>query len=351
MQKVLRRTALAKAQAAKKAKKRRNKDESIERAVLRQQHGVLRKQISRDIRTERTARREDVDYGSLAPRRDVGDAKETYGTMDTRRLKGPEIPREERLKLWTIVPGDRVVSIEGRDKGKIAEVRSIDGKRNEVEVQGLNLVDIAVPEWMLKDSEDPDKRPVRSIEAGIPVSSVRLVYPLPDPITGVKRDVIVKELAHTPVWIDPHLRTKRWARYIPGLNVMVPWPKKEPKKHENYDIDTLRIDVEQKTWVPTLLRPPMPMSVIDELRNKYSKFRDRHDEEYLAKKIAEDRSNRPDMEGLMITPLQEAKRLERKEKKTKGRPQLTSEMWSRIGEIMAKNRPESVVQGSARRKL
>lgn len=39
-----------------------------------------------------------------------------------------------------IVEGDRVVLLEGRDKGKIGKVLSLDRQRQEVTVEGLNLV-------------------------------------------------------------------------------------------------------------------------------------------------------------------------------------------------------------------
>ena len=203
-------------------------------------------------------------------------------------------------------------------------------------------VDVAIPKFMLKDDE-ADKRPVRSIEKAVSLSWVRLVHAMTDPETGVTRDVIVKKLVNGNVWFDRHAGTQRWQRYIAGLNVPVPWPKKEPKKQAEHDIDTPRLEVESRTWVPTLLRPPMPPSVIDELRNKYSKFRDRHDDDYIRAKMLEDEKEgaRATSES-MSTPLREAKRRERQEKKSKGKPKLTTDMLARIGEIMARNQERNV---------
>ena len=140
MQKVLRRTALAKAQAVRKATRRAEKNESIRISIQRQQNATVLKQVSQDIRNARKARREDWDLGPLAPKRDVGEGRETYGTMDQRRIRGLPKPREERTRFWNIVPGDRVVLLEGRDKGKIGEVKRLDGKTEEVVVEGLNMV-------------------------------------------------------------------------------------------------------------------------------------------------------------------------------------------------------------------
>ena len=56
----------------------------------------------------------------MAPRRDVGDNKNTYGALDTARLRGVE-KSDGFWKDWCIVEGDRVVIVENghRDRGKI----------------------------------------------------------------------------------------------------------------------------------------------------------------------------------------------------------------------------------------
>ncbi|KAI9815089.1 MAG: hypothetical protein M1827_002932 [Pycnora praestabilis] len=345
MQKVIRRTALAKAQAARRALKHKQKSAADQRKINEANAGVVRQQISQDIRIARLTRREDWELGPLAPRRDVGDKKETYGTVDPRRLQSVDKPRSERTtKVWSIVPGDRVVLVEGRDKGKIGVVESINKKTDELNVKGLNMVDVAVPAYMLRN--EADKRAVRAVESAIPLSSVRLIFALEDPETGIKRDVIVKKVVNGPLWRDRHAGVHFWSRYIPGLNVRIPWPAKEPKEEKEHSIDTLRMKVEEKTWVPTLLRPPMPGSVIDELRNKYSVFRERHDEEYIREKMAEDeeKEKKKKMIELMRTPLKEINRRERKLRKLKGKGKLTTEMLARIGELMAKKRARTTQQ-------
>jgi large subunit ribosomal protein L24 len=174
----------------------------------------------------------------------------------------------------------------------------------------------------------------------VPLSSVRLVFPLTDPETGVTRDVIVKKLVRGKIWFDRHTGKQKWSRYIPGINVKVPWPKKEPKERKDFAVDTLRLEVESKTFVPTLLRPPMPSSVIDELRNKYSVFRTRHEPEYIAAKIAEDeeKAAKKKLAEQMRTPLKEVNRKERKLRKAKGKGQLTKEMLEKIGKLIAQKR-------------
>lgn len=207
-------------------------------------------------------------------------------------------------------------------------------------------VDVVVPEWY--QTGEQKKLPVISMEVAIPLPSLRLVHALTDPKTGKKRDVIVKKIVIRDAWFDRHLGVHRSFRMIPGLDVEVPWPKKERKEPVEHDCDTLRLEVEAKTWVPTLLTRPMPSTVIDELRNKYSKFRSRHDEWYIAKKTAEDEEAKREKQRLKqagMTPVQELRELrrkEREERKASGepqqRPELSEEMLLRIGEIMARNK-------------
>jgi large subunit ribosomal protein L24 len=187
------------------------------------------------------------------------------------------------------------------------------------------------------------------MEMPVPLSTVRLVHKLTDPHTGYTRDVVVQRVELREVWHDRTLGIHRRARIIPGLansrgsgEELVPWPRRERVERVEHDADTPRLDVEARTWVPTLLRPPMPPSVIDELRNKYSKFRDRHDEAYVARKIAalaEAEAERARLVAAAATPAQEAKRRERQLRKARGWPELTDEMLARIGEVMARNRP------------
>lgn len=144
---------------------------------------------------------------------------------------------------------------------------------------------------------------------------------------------------HGSIISDRVTGEKRWSRIVPGLNVEIPWPEKQEPDLKDHKCDTLRLEVENKTFVPTLLRPPMPESVIDELRHRYSRFRTRHDPEYVARLEAQEQEKqdrRKLMDG-MRTPLQEYHRAERDRKKKKGKPRLSVEMLERIGEVMAKN--------------
>lgn len=89
----------------------------------------------------------------------------------------------------------------------------------------------------------------------------------------------------------------------------------------------------------------MPGGVIDELRNKYSKFRTRHEDSYLKRFAKVDaREGRREVrrqlgwkEGMM-TPVKELlvkKRVERMERQEEG---ISEEVLGRIGEAIARRR-------------
>ncbi|KAB8303149.1 hypothetical protein EYC80_004598 [Monilinia laxa] len=351
MQKVIRRTILAEKQAARRLAKRQRKNELDEFALRQDRMKQTGTENLRRIKENRLVRREDWELKELAPKRDVGSQVDTYGSIKAQFIEQPEMRRQDVLKildLWggkkhlNIREGDRVVVVEGRDKGKIGQVQKIDKQRAEVTCEGLNLIDVAIPEWMLGEGED--SRPTRSIPQGISLKSVKLVFPYTDPATGLTRDVIAKKLVHHKMFRDRHAQTVRWQRIIPGAgdrpDIIVPWPKTEPREKKEYDCDTLRITVDEKSFVPTLLTPPMPGSVINELRNKYSVFRTRHDPEYVEKKLEEDRQNEAKKKAIasMRTPLKEINRRERQIRKAKGKGKLTRGMLVRIGQVISRKR-------------
>lgn len=161
MQSVIRRTLLAERQAARRLVKRRTKNHHEEMKTRREHERFAQKQVTGDIKNARSARREDYDLGPLAPRRDVGLKKETYGTIQTNRLNGPKLTMEERLavnpsggRFANIVAGDRVVVLEGKDKGRIGKVQSFDREKQQITVEGMNMVCLSLSESLLK-KEDP----------------------------------------------------------------------------------------------------------------------------------------------------------------------------------------------------
>jgi large subunit ribosomal protein L24 len=219
-------------------------------------------------------------------------------------------------------------------------------------------MDIRIPAYMLANEQEPDKRPVRSIEQPVPFSWIRLVTPLKNAETGLLEDVICEKVETTKPWFDKHTGHKgikacyrRFIAMSDGTKIFIPYPGSSPKERKaredakeeetkDTSADTLRLEVEQKTFVPTLLRPPMPGSVIDELRNKYSIFRTRHDPEYIAKKMKEDeeKEEKKKLIAKMRTPIKEINRLEKKMRKAKGKGKLTEDMLESIGKVIMEKR-------------
>jgi large subunit ribosomal protein L24 len=205
---------------------------------------------------------------------------------------------------------------------------------------------------------DNSTLPVRAMEASLPVSDIRLVVARENLETGITEDVIVEKVV---VWSKSTVKLKQtselWegmvvdnqtlidemerdggrTRWIPSLNLHIPWPEKSPEEHKDYDADSLRINVDAKTWVPLLLSAPLPRGVIDELRNKYSKFRTRHDEDYLEKKRAQDAQEewlKRVHAAMMVTPRKPNLPKPAVPHRQRSPPVLTDEVAVAIGKAM-----------------
>ncbi|KAL0262987.1 hypothetical protein SLS55_001962 [Diplodia seriata] len=335
MQKVIQRTAMAKRQAARKTQKATEMRKAVDKSANRKELQQIKREATRAIVDAKGRRREDWLLGPLAPRRDVGEWREKYATVDSKRTNLPDAdPDVVKTQLAPFAEGDRVVIIKGKDKGKIGELREVDEETRTVRVKDLNLADIHVPEYMRQN--EGDKSPIRTIELKLPFEEVRLVWALRDTKTGVKRDVVLNEVVRKRTGTNI-FGFDTYTRYVPGTNLAIPFPEIGTPPAEDKPADTLRILSEEVTFVPTLLRPPMPESVMDELRNKYSYFRDRHDPEYVERKLAEDEAEKQKelLSKKMMTPLKEMHARQRREDRAKGRQPLPDEALARIGEMVA----------------
>ena len=331
MQKVLRRAQQAKQGAAKKSKDFQKGKEKAERRNYLDNVRRMQKSVAENIKTERRNRRIDWETGPLAPRRDVGEREETYGTVSVYDLHPPDKIPQDRLKWWSVDAGDRVVVTRGRDRGKIGTISEVHKNKGAVIIPDMNVADVSVPEWLRQ--EEGGNQAVVPNSNPIPVEHVKLVYPLPDPKTGVLRDVVVDKVVQYGA--SRH-------RLVPGSNIVIkaqPQPKEEDEDEETYEADTPTTSVDEETFAPPLLFPPMPMSVIDELRFKYSSFRTRHDYEYQEKKRLEDEREeaRKGLGKTMRTPLQELAEL-RAQQKEAAKKELTNEQLAQIGAIMAEEK-------------
>ncbi|KAL2864610.1 mitochondrial 54S ribosomal protein uL24m [Aspergillus lucknowensis] len=288
MQKLIRRTALARNQSQRKAiraAKQAQRDELKD--SLRQRFAYNRVELD-NIRAERLQRREDWMRGQLAPQRDAGLDAKRFGALNPHAMRPPPVPKHLRRKFVNLAPGDRVCLLKGRDKGKINEIIRVDTETETVTVKDLNVSDVHFPEWL--SEQYGNKSPFQTIPLPIPMDDVRLVVALDDPATGQTRDVLVEHIVGGGPFLEREhgVEIPRHTRYIAGENIEIPWPRQDPPTLKDEVWDTLRMEVETPTWVPSLHKPPFPPSVLDELRNKFSKYRTRHDPKFVEQKRLED---------------------------------------------------------------
>lgn len=143
MQKVIRRTALARNQAQRKVIRAAKTAEREElKDTLRQRFAYNRIQLDA-VRSERERRREDWMRGPLAPQRDAGPEGASFGALSPQAMNPPTIPKHLRRKYINVAAGDRVCILKGKDKGKISEVTRVDESNETVTVKDLNMVRVS----------------------------------------------------------------------------------------------------------------------------------------------------------------------------------------------------------------
>ncbi|KAK0613858.1 hypothetical protein B0T14DRAFT_461987 [Immersiella caudata] len=349
MDKIMRRVRMAERRVVRRTQKQDDQLNAIRRRQQRKQIVDVQRNAGRQLAIAIKHRHEDWELGPIAPRRDINRVDESgnyWGSIssDQAQLQNPMITEEqlEARSAWAggakylcLAEGDRVVVLDGPYKGKISKVRKISKEYMTAQLDEDIMTNQTIPEYMR--SKDVDY--VEPAPAAVPISSLRLVHPLPDPNTGVVRDVVIRQLKPISILHDRPTRRVSFSRIIPGENVKIPWPKAELKPKVEYECDTRRAEVEERTFVPTLLTPPMPQSVLDELRGRYSKFRTRHEPEYIAKIEAQEaeKEARKKSAKTMLLPVQELNRKLRAERRALGQPELTQEMLEKIGQVIAKN--------------
>ena len=250
-------------------------------------------------------------------------------------------------------------------------------------------------------SRDKDPRPIRSVRLNVKLRHLRLVHPVTDPATGKTKDVVFESMDLRPRLIEcdvvdedecafiasgttPLVRvgedrngneiTKRirkslthyrlpgykWKtfRYVPGTNQEIrsfEADEEEPDRPYNPG-DTLAVEVEWQSFEPSLHTPPMPSSVIDELRNKYSRLRKRHPEEHwqaVRQKAELETKAEIKKELRMVTPLDEIKvKLKRVERRSKSKMKPNNDqLMVALGQAMAKNLSVTEKEPKSRKKL
>lgn len=153
MDKIARRVAHANRNVARRTQRlsRRQQGQANERNRNVMKDGVA--EIRRDIQEARQARKEDWEMGPLAPKRDLGFGDHGILVQPIRQdwsnygqIKSQGQLAEKRCawaggsKMLNLVAGDRVVILEGHDKGKIDTIKSVDASNGTVTLDNHHRV-------------------------------------------------------------------------------------------------------------------------------------------------------------------------------------------------------------------
>lgn len=153
MQKILRRVATAERVATKRQKAQ---DLRIYKKDKKEKSGSDQKHVAaalREVEQAKQAIRDDWAMGPLSPRTDVGSFQDAYGAIGESRYSSPggfSLAMRNARCQWAggayylnLAVGDRVVLLDGPDKGRIGPVTDIDHETAEVKVKELNKVDLS----------------------------------------------------------------------------------------------------------------------------------------------------------------------------------------------------------------
>ncbi|KAI5457368.1 hypothetical protein BGZ63DRAFT_365205 [Mariannaea sp. PMI_226] len=350
MQKLAKRVAQAQRQSGKRLQKQAEAERNNYKLRNRQALRGAVSEVRENLLDARRARKENWEMGPLAPKRDLGfngygmfaegvrSDWSNYGLYSPR----PELVEKRcawagGVKMFNLAVQDRVVILDGPDRGKIDRIRSINLQTGHVTLENHHR---AISAGMFGNDS-------RSQPMPIAIDCIRLVYPITNPETGETKDTIINQVKGVP----PNMKSpnmtferwengKKWDRVVPGINVIIPWPEVQAPEYTTHPADTIREKVEERTFYYGLLSPPMPEQVLDELRNKYSKFRTRHEEWYVQKREAEEAATQAEKESVlsMQTPLEEFHAMQRELRAARGEPELTEEMLEKLGAIIAQKK-------------
>lgn len=153
MQRILKRTAQAQRQVARRATKTEKKEKQAIRVRHVQALKAAGQEIRMNLRDARSARKEDWELGPLAPKRDLG--YNDYGTFkegirQDYTNNGNYVPQKKIIEqrcAWAggvtqlnLAPEDRVVILEGPDKGKIDRIKEINKEDGTLTLQNQHKV-------------------------------------------------------------------------------------------------------------------------------------------------------------------------------------------------------------------
>lgn len=152
MQKLAKRAAQAQRQASRRAARIAEENRRSQQSTGRRYLQEAVAEVRGNIHEARRARREEWELGPLAPKRDLG--FNAYGEIGSGRRDWsqsgqfqikPEMAERRckwagGVKQFSLAPGDRVVVLEGHDKGKIDRIKSVQPADGFVTLEKLNRV-------------------------------------------------------------------------------------------------------------------------------------------------------------------------------------------------------------------
>jgi large subunit ribosomal protein L24 len=154
MQKIIRRVATAERVVAKRQKARDLKWFKKGKKEQKEQSNQHVSAARRELENAKQAIRDDWAMGSLAPRHDVGEWEGAHGAIGESRFSSPgkfSLAMRNARCQWAggayylnLAVGDRVVMLDGPDKGRIGKVSEINHDTAEVTVAGLNKVRLSL---------------------------------------------------------------------------------------------------------------------------------------------------------------------------------------------------------------
>lgn len=172
----------------------------------------------------------------------------------------------------------------------------------------------------------------------IPIDDVRLVFrhKEKDPATGRvirDRDVLVHSIQGDGPYLqrEPGSPLPRHTRYIAGSNTEIPWPEVEIHHMGAFPGDTRRLELERRTYTPSVQHDPLPhSSILDELRPKYRIDRMGHEYDYVARKIVEDARSKWYEDRGIHTPAMELLQKMREESNLRAKQRQTAEVAIKV---------------------
>jgi len=139
-EKLLANAARLKRVAQNKFERKKQLERYNEVSIYHRQVGMQNSAIQQVYRDERRYRRDEWQMGSrLIPRRDVGTSRQNYAHVSSEMWSFPDVPEHLRQPM-RISPGDKVVVMEGKERGKIGKVKDVDEERQTVSIEEMNKV-------------------------------------------------------------------------------------------------------------------------------------------------------------------------------------------------------------------